>query len=214
MRHQFYHYLLTEVGAGALTDAQLSAIESTQDHARSCFAGDTRVFPPPLAEDPNVAALCLTEWHAVLDDLSILAAITAELEAEERRPGSARIAFRIKQGALALGGEHSWVAREAPVFRSGDPDSSGAAVLYSDIVALDEAYALLELRASDEELRLNISGGGKNEGKLYISLYTNGRLVEKSLLGTEVSWDLSDSEPGLYQLDCGDKPALSFQIQE
>ena len=116
-------------------------------------------------------------------------------------------------GVLDLAGDYPWRARKLPAFRSA-AKAPASAVLYSDIVALEASYALVELRASDEELRLNISGGGKNQSKIYISLYTNGSLVEKSLLGTEVSWDLSSSEPGIYQLEFGATPALSFQIQE
>ncbi|MEQ9364657.1 MAG: hypothetical protein RIF32_10455 [Leptospirales bacterium] len=235
MKHQYYHYRAhpgdedgAELSAEALAVPEAvfeAALEATRDHARATFAGDIRDIAPPLPENAELAALCLREWHAVLDDLSCVVLVTEAMprSGPDVGPGKTRafgtplarrIAFQVQRGVLALTPDHPWVAREAPVFRSAPRSPSPAAVVYSDIVALEEAYALLELRASDEELRLNISGGGKNDCKLYISLYTNGRLVEKSLLGTEVSWDLSDSEPGLYQLDCGDKPALSFQIQE
>ncbi len=213
MKHQFYQNAGQDSG---LSPGQIAALETVQDHARQIFAGDVATFAPPLPEDPETAELCLREWHAVLDDLSCAAMTTpaAGITDISHQPESApRLAFRMIAGALDLADDYPWRARQSPVLRSA-VKAAASAVLYSDIIALEASYALVELRASDEELRLNISGGGKNQSKIYISLYTNGSLVEKSLLGTEVSWDLSSSEPGIYQLEFGATPALSFQIQE
>lgn len=218
MKHHFYQYN----NSGTLSPELLKHMEAIQDHARNVFAGQSRTFPPPLPEDPDLARACIEEWYATLDDL-ICADSTTVVGLSPSQAGvapssAARFAFRVRKGVLSLAATYPWTARETPVFRSGgestDDRAQKSAIIYSDIIALGHAYALVELRGSDLDLRLNISGGGKNETKIYISLYTNGRLVEKSLLGTEVSWDLSSSDPGLYQLELGNKSALSFQIQE
>ena len=207
MKHHFYQYVdLDQPTANAW-------IERMQAHAQQTFANQTQMFPPPLPEDPELARLCLHEWYATLDDLICVRKVVQSADRSDE-PTAAPLAFRLRQGVLRINPAYPWRNRAAPVFRSARGTPAGSSIIYSDIVPLGDTYALLELRGSDRELRLNIASGGKNQSKIYISLYTKGHLVEKSLLGTEVSWDLSNSEPGRYQLELGSKPALSFQIQE
>lgn len=201
------------------SEADLEIREHAQDYAAQTIAGEPGSFPPapPAGLRPEDEQAFLREYFAVLDDLLVAGATLAGLQvAAATAQNTPR--FTIRPGhRLHFAPGQTRGARALPVFRSGTGDIRGAyagTVLYADIVPLGQSYAIFELRGDESNLRLHIVGGGKNDGEIYISLYTNGRLVEKSLLGKEISWDLSDCAAGRYQLNCNDRSALSFQIQE
>ena len=187
-------------------------LATIQEHAFAFYTGRD-YNPPPLPREEHLANPVLREWFATLDDLATARRLRVEMKETIEYGAEVDCAFQIVRGRLQINPAHNWVARPLPAFRSGDA-AAPLAVVYSDIVPLEHGCVLLELRASEFELRLNLRAGGKNQGKIYISLYTKDHLVEKSLLYREASWDLSHCEPGQYRVECGSTPALSFQIQE